>query len=127
MTSIDDLRALYQDTKERILDHPLTVVEQQALADALAKLPGSPKPTTVEDRLAQVYRELISASLTSLKYQLFYVANLNHDQTWLAYPIEPARVAQWRKSEPAKLTLFTDNAFLYDGLSVDETVAIALI
>lgn len=127
MTTLTNLRTLDRTVKKIILNHPLTSDDQQRFKKKLAELPDSKNVTSIEARLNQIYRDLITNSLSSMKYQLFYVANINHDHTWLAYPIEPTRVAKWRQSDSQKLLLFTQNAFMFDGLSVDETVAMALI
>lgn len=127
MTSLTELKAAYNASKMAIMDHPLTAEEQSKYRAVLADLPANQDLSVTDRKLLAVYRALMESHLAEANYQLFSVVNLNHDHTWLTYPIEPARIARWQADQDPKFSLFSANAFLYDGISIDETAALALL
>ncbi|WP_288527837.1 hypothetical protein [uncultured Secundilactobacillus sp.] len=126
MDPLTELKTAYQHSKISIMTQPLTL-DQQAQFRQIQWPPANLKLTPNDIKLGAVYHALLTANLSAIQYQLFYVANLNHDHTWLTYPIEPQRVQAWRQTESPKLELFRANAFMFEGVSVDETAALALL
>ncbi|KRK47414.1 hypothetical protein [Secundilactobacillus kimchicus] len=126
MNPLAELKTAYQQSKDLIMNQPLTTT-QQAQFRRIQRSSTDLEQASNDIKLEAVYQALLGANLSAIDYQLFYVANLNHDHTWLTYPIEPRRVQMWRQTASPKLGLFSINAFMFEGVSIDETAALALL
>lgn len=122
---LTDYRLLYEETRQIILDHPLTVTEIESFKQQLSslKMPDD----RLAHKLAMAYRDLIDANLTYASHQLFFVLNINHDRSTITLPISQVQLKQWQVSQSPEYKLFTTNAFMFEGLSIDETAASALL
>ncbi len=119
-------RQLYDATRDAILTDPLSKSQISAFQTQLNEL----KPVALSglnQKLAQAYLDLISENLTYASHQLLFVLNLNHDHSTIPLPISVDQLRSWQKTHAAEYSLFTRNPFLYNGLSVDETAASALL
>lgn len=119
-------RQLYCKTRDAVLNAPLTQEQITTFREQLTPL----QPITASgltQRLAQAYQSLIQANLTYASHQLFFVLNLNHDRTTLTLPISPKQLLEWSNTHSELRSLFTRNPFIYNGLSIDETAAAALL
>ena len=119
-------RQLYAATRDAILAGPLSKQQLSAFTSQLNELKQIPL-SGLTKKLGQAYLDLVSENLTYASHQLFFVLNLNHDHSTIPLPISPDQLQAWKKTNAAEYTLFTRNPFLYNGLSLDETAAAALL
>lgn len=123
---IAKFRQLYIATRSAILISPLSEAQCASFKAQLNEL----KQVTLKglaSKIGQAYLDLISANLTYCSHQLFFVLNLNHDHSTIPLPISNSQLQAWRSAQTPEYLLFTQNAFLYNGLSIDETAASALL
>lgn len=119
-------RQLYIATRDAILTDPLSQPQISAFQTQLNEL----KPTSLsglDKKLGQAYLDLVSENLTYASHRLLFVLNLNHDHSTIPLPISIDQLRSWQKTHAAEYALFTRNPFLYNGLSIDETAALALL
>lgn len=124
--TVSNLRSLYAETRDAIIKAPLSAAQITAFKKQLALQPLT-GISGLDKKLANAYSDLIIANLTYTAHQLYFVLNLNHDHTTITLPISPHQLQDWLKTHAAEYTLFTRNPFLYNGLSIDETAAAALL
>ncbi|KRM76383.1 hypothetical protein [Secundilactobacillus collinoides] len=121
-----NLKTLYTATKNTLLDHPLSATERSTFQTQLTALTPLGQ-TKQETALIDAYRELVAANLSFPIHGLFYLMNINADHTTIVLPVAPQQVQEWRVNDRHLLSLFAQNAFLFKGLPVDDTVAVALL
>lgn len=119
-------RQLYIATRDAILTGPLSQPQISAFQTQLNEL----KPASLsglDKKLGQAYLDLVSENLIYASHRLLFVLNLNHDHSTIPLPISIDQLRSWQKTHAAEYFLFTRNPFLYNGLSIDETAALALL
>lgn len=119
-------RQLYITTRDAILIAPLTAAQLTTFKAQLADL----KPVGLNGlakKIGQAYLDLVSANLTYSSQQLIFVLNLNHDHSTIPLPLSAEQLQTWQKTQAPEYPLFTRNPFLYNGLSIDEVAAEALL
>lgn len=119
-------RQLYIATREAILVSPLSEAQRLDFNNQLTEL-KTLSLGGLAQKISQAYLDLITANLTYASHQLFFVLNLNHDHSTITLPISMDQLASWQKTHAPEYLLFTHNPFLYNGLSIDETAATALL
>lgn len=121
-----ELAAFYKTTKLAMLDHALTATEQETFAKQAAQL-NYHFENPLAAKLATAYHQLITANLSSADHQTFYLLSCHLDHTTSLHAITTQQVQDWRHDQSAELGLITENAFLLNQLSVDETAILALL
>lgn len=121
-----ELAAFYNTTKLTMLDHALTTTEQETFTKQAAQL-NQHFENPLAAKLATAYQRLITANLSSADHQTFYLLACHLDHTTSLHPISAQQVQDWRRDQSAELGLITENAFLLNQLSVDETAILALL
>lgn len=119
-------RQLYIVTRDAFLVAPLSDAQRSAFETRLNEL----KQISLDGlakKIGQAYLDLVSANLTYSSQQLIFVLNLNHDHSTIPLPISINQLHSWRKTHAPEYLLFTRNPFLYNGLSIDEVAASALL
>ncbi|MTV81808.1 hypothetical protein [Secundilactobacillus folii] len=124
--TVTKLRDLYTTTRNAIIDQPLSSKQTTAFRQQLTDL-NSQQLTGLPGKLANAYTSLITANLTYTSHQLYFVLNLNHDHTTITLPISHQQLLEWSNTHSSNYQLFTRNPFMYNGLSIDETAALALL
>lgn len=121
-----ELASLYDTIKLTMLDHPLTATERETFDQQVNHLNDATE-NLLATKLATAYRQLITATLSSEDHQTIYLLSCHLDHTTSLHPISAQQVQDWRRSQSAELALITQNAFLLNDLSVDETAILALL
>ncbi|MFC6253969.1 hypothetical protein ACFP1H_05165 [Secundilactobacillus hailunensis] len=119
-------RQLYIATRDAILMAPLTATQLTTFKTQLTAL-NLVSLNGLAQKLGQAYLDLVSANLTYASHQLIFVLNLNHDHSTIPLPISVEQLRVWEKAQAPEYALFTRNPFLYNGLSIDEIAAKALL
>lgn len=125
---VSKYRTLYQATRTKILAKRLTTNEVTTFKTQLDQLSTqNSEGDQLTHNLIQAYQDLINANLTYSSHQLFFVLNLNQDHTTIALPVSQKQLTDWQNHHNPNATLFTQNAFLFNGLSIDEIAAEAIL
>lgn len=123
---VAEFRQLYIATRDAILISPLSKVQHSAFKAQLNEL-KQVVLTGLAAKIGQAYLDLVSANLTHSSHQLFFVLNLNHDHSTIPLPISINQLQSWQKNHAPEYLLLSRNAFLYNGISIDEIAASALL
>ncbi|ANZ61007.1 hypothetical protein [Secundilactobacillus paracollinoides] len=123
---LDVLRTLYQTTKQILITRPLTDTEIATYHEQYSLLTPLGQ-TKQETALITAYQALIMDNLSFPTHGLFYLMNINTDHTTISLPVSPQQVHDWSVNDRHLLRLFEEKAFLYQGLPVDDTAAMALL
>ncbi|MCH5462007.1 hypothetical protein HC026_08320 [Lactobacillus sp. LC28-10] len=124
--TLANYRQLYVATRDAILLSPLSDEQRSNFRKQLNEL-NSSSLSGLTQKMSQAYSDLIRANLTYASHQLFFVLNINHDHSTIPLPISMEQLTNWQKTHAPEYTLFTRNPFLYNGLSIDETAASAIL
>lgn len=119
-------RQLYIATRDAVLVSPLSNAQLTAFETQLNELKKIAL-SGLAKKIGQAYLDLVAANLTYSTHQLFFVLNLNHDHSTIPLPISVSQLRSWKKTHVPEYPLFTHNPFLYNGLSIDEVAASALL
>ncbi|PWG01077.1 hypothetical protein [Levilactobacillus bambusae] len=109
---------LYQATTESLLMAPLSDKEAGDILTQLDHLPDQ------DDSLAKIYRILIMDELDFRRRQFVFVGNINHDGTFLDYPLD---MAHWTKLSPTDQQGYLDTGMMFDAHPVSLSEAQRLI
>lgn len=123
---VAEFRQLYIATRDAILIGPLSQAQSSSFSAQLNEL-KQVALTGLYAKKEQAYLDLVAANLTYSSHQLFFVLNLNHDHSTIPLPIPINQLQSWKKTHAPEYVLFSRNAFLYNGISIDETAAAALL